>query len=64
METLLGFDFYSTVSKDTILSAVGRMKVENTSQPCHGVALWMDYQLTDQLLLSEGLAEVWCATSL
>ena len=58
METLLKFDFNSIVTEDTLLSASGTMKVEDTSQPCHGVVLWMDYQLTTDLLLSEGLAKV------
>ena len=75
VETLLEVDFTSIISEDTILSANGRMEVVRSQdqsvvgvkQPCHGVVLWMDYQLlcteeavaTDQhLLLTEGLTEV------
>ena len=75
VETLLEIDFTSIISEDTILTANGRMEVVRSQdqsvvgvkQPCHGVVLWMDYQLlsaeeaaaTDQhLLLTEGLTEV------
>lgn len=75
VETLLEVDFTSIISEDTILTANGRIEVLRSQdqyvvgvkQPCHGVVLWMDYQLLSaeeaaaigrHLLLTEGLTEV------
>ena len=68
VKTLMEFDFSSPVSEETTLTAEGRIEVlredEKERQPCHGVVMWMEYQLVPgrerEQLLSEGLMEVIC----
>lgn len=36
------------------------MMLNDFNKTCHGVVLWMDYQLTDELVSTTGLLKVRC----
>ena len=55
---LMNFDLSCPVPENTTLSASGSMMLNDLSKTCHGVVLWMDYQLTDELVSTTGLLKV------
>lgn len=55
---LLTFDLTVDVPEKTILKNEGEIALNDLNKPCHGVALWMEYHLTDARTVSGGLVKV------
>lgn len=60
MHELINFDLSCPVPENTTLSVSGSMMLNDFNKTCHGVVLWMDYQLTDELVSTTGLLKVRC----
>ena len=54
----MNFDLTCPVPENTTLSANGSMVLNTLNETCHGVVLWMDYQLTDEITSTTGLLKV------
>ena len=54
----MNFDLTCSVPENTTLSVNGSMVLNNLNKTCHGVVLWMDYQLTDDITSTTGLLKV------
>ena len=46
------------VPEKTVLKNEGEIALNDLNKPCHGVALWMEYRLTDAKTVSGGLLKV------
>lgn len=56
---LMNFDLCSLVPEAMTLRATGVIPLNKLqSKPCHGVVLWMDYQLSENTSASTGLIKV------
>ena len=55
---LLTFDLTNPVPEKATLKVEGEIVLNDFNKPCHGVALWMEYHLTDSLSSSGGLLKV------
>lgn len=55
---LLTFDLTVGVPEKTMLKNEGEIPLNDLNKPCHGVALWMEYHLTDARTVSGGLVKV------
>ncbi|PIO39494.1 hypothetical protein AB205_0136680 [Aquarana catesbeiana] len=53
---VLSFDFMETVPAND-MKAEGSMSLVRSGR-CHGIVLWMEYQLTEDISVSTGLLEV------
>ena len=54
----MNFDLTCPVPENTTLSVNGSMMLNTLNETCHGVVLWMDYQLTDEIASTTGLLKV------
>ena len=52
------FDLTVGVPEKTVLKNEGEIALNDLNKPCHGVALWMEYRLTDAKTVSGGLLKV------
>ena len=55
---LLTFDLTVGVPEKAMLKNEGEIALSDLNKPCHGVALWMEYRLTDARTVSGGLVKV------
>ena len=55
---LLTFDLTVGVPEKAVLKNEGEIALNDLNKPCHGVALWMEYRLTDARTVSGGLVKV------
>ena len=55
---MLTFDLTSSVPEKAVLKEEGEIVLNDLNKPCHGVALWMEYHLTDTRSSSGGLLKV------
>ena len=55
---LMNFDLTCPVPENTTQSVNGSMVLNTLNETCHGVVLWMDYQLTDEITSTTGLLKV------
>lgn len=58
IETLMTFDLSSEIHSKGYIRAEGSIILNEPSEPCQGVVLWMDYLLTEGHTISTGLLEV------
>ena len=58
MTELLTFDLTVAVPEKATLKNEGEIALNDLNKPCHGVALWMEYRLTDARTVSGGLVKV------
>ena len=58
VHTLMSFDMSGLIQDKTSFKEEGEITLYEQPSPCQGVVLWMDYVLTDKLVMSTGLLEV------